>query len=122
MLIKKYIIKNDKLFLKIINFQELEYEKFLIKSGITAPIFEQNIVRARKKKTITKFLSGGIIIPENLIQKEFNKENQIKTIQFDLNVFYNAQKKMKKILKDLYEKNKKIFFIENFKEIICCKT
>ena len=38
------IIKNDKLFFKDNKFSRTEYEKFLLKSGITAPQFEKNIV------------------------------------------------------------------------------
>ena len=39
------IIKNDKLFFKDDQFSRTEYEKFLLKSGITAPTFEANIVQ-----------------------------------------------------------------------------
>ena len=67
-------------FLKIINFQELEYEKFLIKSGITAPQFEANIVEQEKRRQFLSSLAGGIVIPESLVNQEFRKENQIKTI------------------------------------------
>ena len=43
------IIKNDKLFFKNDKFSRTEYEKFLIKSGITAPQFESNIVEQEKE-------------------------------------------------------------------------
>lgn len=43
------IIKNDKLFYKDNKFSRTEYEKFLIKSGITAPQFEANIVDQEKE-------------------------------------------------------------------------
>ena len=43
------IIKNDELFYKNKKFSRTEYEKFLIKSGITAPQFEKNIVAQEKK-------------------------------------------------------------------------
>jgi len=48
------IIKNDKLFFKNKKFSRTEYEKFLVKSGITAPQFEANIVDQEKKKAILK--------------------------------------------------------------------
>ena len=38
------IIKNDRLFFKNDKFSRTEYEKFLLKSNISAPSFEQNIV------------------------------------------------------------------------------
>ena len=38
------IIKNDEIFFKNNKFSRTEYEKFLIKSGVTAPLFEANIV------------------------------------------------------------------------------
>ena len=43
------IIKNDKLFFKNDEFSRTEYEKFLIKSGVTAPQFEENIAEQEKK-------------------------------------------------------------------------
>ena len=52
------IIKNDKLFSKNNKFSRTEYEKFLIKSGVTAPQFEANIVEQEKKKTIFKRIIG----------------------------------------------------------------
>ncbi len=76
------IIKNDKSFFKDDKFSRTEYEKFLIKSGITAPQFEANIVEQEKRKQFLSSLAGGIVIPEILIEKEFRKENQIKIIQY----------------------------------------
>ena len=49
------IIKNDELFSKENKFSRTEYEKFLIKSGVTAPQFEANIAEQEKKKTVLKF-------------------------------------------------------------------
>ena len=45
------IIKNDKSFFKDDKFSRTEYEKFLIKSGITAPQFEANIVEQEKRRS-----------------------------------------------------------------------
>ena len=47
------IIKNDKMFQKNNKFSRTEYEKFLVKSGVTAPQFEANIVEKEKRR---KFL------------------------------------------------------------------
>ena len=76
------IIKNDKLFFKDNKFSRTEYEKFLIKSGVTAPQFEANIVEQEKRRQFLSSLSGGIVIPEILVKKEFSKENQTKTIKY----------------------------------------
>ena len=113
----KDILLNDKTFFKDNKFSRTKYEKFLIQSGITAPVFEQNILQQEKKRQLLSFLSEGVIIPDFLIQSEYNKENQVKEIKYlDLDIFYNNQIIDKKDILDLYEKNKKIFD-ENFKEI-----
>ena len=51
----KNIIINDKTFFKDGKFSRTSYEKFLLQSTITAPMFEQNIKEQEKKKTIIKF-------------------------------------------------------------------
>jgi len=111
------IIKSDKLFFKDNKFSRTEYEKFLIKSGITAPQFEANIVEQEKRRQFLSSLAGGIVIPETLITQEFRKENQTKTIQYiDLEKYHAKNKPAEEDVKTLYERNKNIFFIE-FKSI-----
>ena len=94
------IIKNDKLFFKDNKFSRTEYEKFLIKSGISAPQFEANIVEQEKRRQFLSSLAGGIIIPETLINQEFKKENQTKTIQYIDLEKYHAKNKPAKELKN----------------------
>ncbi len=107
------IIKNDKLFYKNDKFSRTEYEKFLIKSGVTAPQFEANIVEQEKRRQFLSSLAGGIVIPELLIEKEFRKENQIKLIQYiDLEKYHSKNKPSTSSIKELYERNKNIFSIE----------
>ncbi len=111
------LIKNDKLFFKNDKFSRTEYEKFLIKSGITAPLFEANLVEQEKRRQFLSSLSGGIAVPEKLINKEYRKENQIKTIKYiDLEKYHSKNKPSQENIRALYEKNKKIFFTE-FKTI-----
>ena len=111
------IIKNDKIFFKENKFSRTEYEKFLIKSGITAPQFESNIVEQEKRRQFLSSLSGGIVIPEILVKKEYRKENQSKTIQYiNLEKYHSKNKPSEKSKKKLYEINKNIFFTE-FKKI-----
>ena len=111
------IIKNDKLFFKDKKFSRTEYEKFLIKSGITAPQFEANIVEQEKRRQFLSSLAGGIVIPEILAEKEFKKENQTKIIQYiDLDKYHSKNKPSQESIKALYERNKNIFIAE-FKSI-----
>ena len=107
------IIKNDKSFFKDDKFSRTEYEKFLIKSGITAPQFEANIVEQEKRRQFLSSLAGGIVIPEILVEKEFRKENQTKTIQYiDLEKYHSKKKPSQDSIKELYERNKNVFFKE----------
>ena len=111
------IIKNDKLFFKDNKFSRTEYEKFLIKSGITAPQFEANIIEQEKRRQFLSSLAGGIVIPESLISQEFKKENQTKIIQYiDLEKYHAKNQPSEEAIKKLYERNKNIFFVE-FKSI-----
>ena len=111
------IIKNDKTFFKDKKFSRTEYEKFLIKSGITAPQFEANIVEQEKRRQFLSSLAGGIVIPEILAKKEFRKENQTKTIKYiDLDKYHSKNKPSQESIKELYEKNKNVFIAE-FKSI-----
>ena len=107
------IIKNDKAFFKDDKFSRTEYEKFLIKSGVTAPQFETNIAEQEKRRQFLSSLSGGIVVPEKLVVQEYRKENQTKTIKYiDLEKFHSKDKPSEKSKKELYEKNKDIFFTE----------
>ncbi len=107
------IIKNDKSFFKDDKFSRTEYEKFLIKSGITAPQFEANIVEQEKRRQFLSSLAGGIVIPDILVEKEFRKENQTKTIQYiDLEKYHLKKKPSQESIKELYERNKNVFFTE----------
>lgn len=80
-------------------------------------MFEQNISEQMRKRQLLTYLSEGILLPEALIKKEFENENQIKTIQYlDLNKIYkNVQIKDEEI-KTTYDKNKNIF-AQEFKKI-----
>ena len=107
------IIKNDKSFFKDDKFSRTEYEKFLIKSGITAPQFEANIVEQEKRRQFLSSLAGGIVIPDILVEKEFRKENQTKSIQYiDLEKYHSKKKPSQESIKELYERNKNVFFTE----------
>ena len=111
------IIKNDEQFFKNGKFSRTEYEKFLIKSGITAPIFEKNIVEQEKRRQFLSSLSGGIVVPEELVKKEYKKENQIKKIKYiNLNKYHKKNIPSEESKKELFERNRNVFFTE-FKSI-----
>ena len=111
------IIKNDKLFSKNNKFSRTEYEKFLLKSNVTAPMFEENIVEQESRRQLLSFLAGGVTIPNILVENEFKKENQIKTIKYiDLEKFHSNKKPSEEKIKELYDKNKNLF-IHEFKSI-----
>ena len=68
-----------------------------------------NIAEQEKKRQLLSYLSGGIEIPNFLVQHEFNKENQTKKIEFiNLKKFYDKNISEKKI-KDIYNKNKNFY-------------
>ena len=86
------IIINDKTFFKDDKFSRTEYEKFLVSNSLSAPLFESNMAEQEKKRQLLSYLSGGIEIPNFLIQHEFNKENQTKKIDFiNLEKFYDKR-------------------------------
>ncbi len=109
------IIKNDKLFFKDNRFSRTEYEKFLLKAGVSAPSFESNIAEQESKRQFLSYLTSGILIPDTLIEKEYKKENQVKKIKYiDLNNYHSRSKLDKEKIKEIYEENKN-FFINEFK-------
>ncbi len=113
----KNIITTDKTFSENNKFSRTKYEKFLLESSISAPIFEQNIAEQERKRQLLTFLSEGIFLSDALIKKEFENENQIKTIQYlDLDKLYQNLQIKDENIKKTYESNKNLF-AQNFKKI-----
>ena len=113
----KQIITTDETFKKDNKFSRTEYEKFLLKSGISAPVFEQNIVEQEKKRQLLTFLSEGINLPEFLIEQEYTNENQVKTVQYlKLDSLYNSYLIPEEEISKTYETNKNLF-TQDFKKI-----
>ena len=63
----KEIITSDETFLEDNKFSRTKYEKFLLESSISAPMFEQNIAEQEKKRQLLTFLSKGIVLCTSLI-------------------------------------------------------
>ena len=111
----KEIIMNDKTFFKDGKFSRTTYEKFLLESQLTAPIFEANIVEQEKRRQLLAYLSSGTTIPNFLVVKEFRKENQVKKIKYiDLNDYYKNKKIKQEKIKKIFEENKDLF-VETYK-------
>ena len=104
------IIINDETFFKDGKFSRLKYEEFLIKNNLSAPLFEDNILKQEKKRQLLSYLSDGTRIPEYLTKYEFNKENQTKKIKYiDLKDYYAKKKIKEDEFKKTYELNKNAF-------------
>ena len=66
-----------------------------------------------KRRQFLSSLSGGIVVPELLVKKEYRKENQTKIIKYiDLEKYHSKNKPTEESKKELYEKNKNVFFTE----------
>ena len=113
----KEIITNDDAFKENNKFSRTKYEKFLLKSGISAPLFEQNIAAQEKKRQFLTFLSEGVSLPEFMIEQEYVSENQIKTIQYlELDNLYRNFLIPEEEINKAYESNKKLF-TQDFKKM-----
>tara|TARA_B110000971_G_C20008594_1_gene500472 strand:+ start:326 stop:1780 length:1455 start_codon:yes stop_codon:yes gene_type:complete len=111
------IIINDKTFLQNNKFSRTKYEKFLLESSVSAQIFEQNIAEQEKKRQLLTFLSEGVLLPQALIKKEFENENQIKSIQYlELDKLYKDVQIKDEAIKKSYASNKDLF-TQEFKRI-----
>jgi peptidyl-prolyl cis-trans isomerase D len=111
------IIISDETFQKDSKFSRTVYEKFLLESGVSATMFEQNIAEQEKKRQLLTFLSEGIKLPEFLIQKEYASENQIKTIKYLLlDDLYKNYIVPDDEIKKTYDSNKNLF-VQDFKTI-----
>ena len=114
----KEMIINDKTFFEGDKFSRTEYEKFLLKNGLNAPSFEQNLSEQEKKRQLLSFLSAGVHVSDFLIQSAFNKENQIKDIRYiDLKNYYSKKEIKKDEIKKTYNENKDLF-TQEYKSII----
>ena len=73
------IVISDATFFKDGKFSRTVYEKFLLESQMSAPLFEQNIAEQEKKRQLLKYLSEGTDVPNFLIEKSVtgksNKKN-----------------------------------------------
>ena len=111
------ILMNDKNFQRDGNFSETEYEKFMITTGYSKPIYEKRIRDMELKGQLLSFYSGGIKLPNFIINDQFIKDNMSKHIEYlDLNKVYSKNVVNEEDIKTFYEKNKD-FFKEKYKKL-----
>ncbi len=110
------ILYSDKSFQKDGKFSTTKYEKFMLTSGFTKPVYEKTVKDVELKGQLLNFYSGGIKLPSFIINDIYKKNNSSKQIQYlDLNEIYNKKNIDEKDIKDFYEKNKN-FFKEKYKK------
>ena len=110
----KKILIGDKNFQKNEKFSRVKYEKFLLENGYSAPSYEKYIRNIELKGQLLSYYSGGIKLPEFIIDDLYKKENQIKEVEYlDLSKIYSNKNIGEDEIKDFYNKNKN-FFEEKF--------
>ena len=75
------VIKNDETFKKNNRFSRTEYEKFLVKNGISAVMLETNISKQVKREQLFDFIGRGIVPSKFLINIAYDKINQKRNIE-----------------------------------------
>jgi len=106
----KKILVADKSFQKDKKFSRVKYEKFLLESGYTAPTYERFIKSIELKGQLLNYYSGGIKLPNFIVDDLYKKENQIKEIEFiNLNQIYTKKIIQEKEIQKFYDENKKLF-------------
>ena len=98
-------------------FQRTKYEKFLLESNMSAPVFEQRLKKRELQKKLFDFIGAGTISPKFLVEKLFENENKKLVLDFiDLDNFYKKDNEFSdQDLVEFINKNKdklKIEFID----------
>ena len=106
----KKILVADKNFQKDGKFSRTKYEKFLLKSRYSAPTYERYIKNIELKGQLLNYYSGGIKLPEFIVDDLYKKENKIKEVEFlDLSKIYSKKIIEEKDMQKFYEENKNLF-------------
>ena len=106
----KNIIISDKSFQKDDKFLRVEYEKFLLKNGYSAPTYEKYIKGLEVKAQLLNLYSGGIRLPKFIIEDLFNKDNHLKKINYiNLSNIYSKKVISEQEIEKFYNENKELF-------------
>tara|TARA_B100000029_G_scaffold463462_1_gene496766 strand:+ start:774 stop:2228 length:1455 start_codon:yes stop_codon:yes gene_type:complete len=112
--LKEILISDDE-FKKDGKFLRTKYEKFLLTNGFSASKYEKNILNLESKGQLLSYYSGGIRLPNFLVDDLYKQENKSKIISFiDLEKVYSRKNISESEIKKFYEKNKD-FFKDNFR-------
>ncbi len=91
-------------------FLRTKYEKFLLTQGFAASEYEKNIFNLETKGQLLSYYSGGIKLPNFIIDDLYKRENKSKEISIlDLNKIYSQKKITESEIQDFYETNKEFF-------------
>ena len=106
----KKILMSDKEFQKDGKFLRTKYEKFLLTRGFPATEYEKSIINFETKGQLLSYYSGGIKLPNFLVDDLYKQENKSKKISFlDLDRIYLKEKISETKINEFYEKNKEFF-------------
>ena len=106
----KNIIISDKSFQKDDKFLRVEYEKFLLKNGYSAPTYEKYIKGLEVKAQLLNLYSGGIRLPKFIIEDLFKKDNHLKKINYlNLSNIYSKKVISEQEIEKFYNENKELF-------------
>ena len=112
------IIKNDKVFIKNNKFSRTEYEKFLVKNGLSAVAFETNLSKQVKKKQLFDFIGKGIVPSKLSINIAYDKINQKRNIEvINLNDIFEKNLNFSVNQIESYFSQNKDTYIETYKLI-----
>ena len=106
----KNILISDAEFQDKGKFLRTKYEKFLLTQGFAASEYEKNIFNLETKGQLLSYYSGGIKLPNFIIDDLYKRENKSKEISIlDLNKIYSQKKITESEIQDFYETNKEFF-------------
>ena len=79
--LKNRIISNKNFFDEKNNFSRTKYEKFLLENNISASQFEERLKKKELQNVLFKYINGGLVVPNFLVNKKYDNEN--KNIELD---------------------------------------
>ena len=106
----KEIIVSDKEFKKDDRFSRTKYQKFLLKNNYSAPTYERYLKNIEQKGQLLNYYSGGIKLPNFMIEDLYKTENKSMTIEYiNLNEIYSKKINSEEEINKFYNENKKFF-------------
>ena len=110
----KNILIVDKNFKKDQKFSRTKYEKFLLENGYSASTYERYLKSIELKGQLLNYYSGGINLPDFIINDLYQKEKQKKEIEFlNLSKIYKQKMIDDNEIQKFYDENKNLL-IEKF--------